>query len=270
MYSVPSETIIISIHVLRVEDDREEFNHAIQKVDFNPRPPCGGRRIRAHPSTDGIHFNPRPPCGGRPPVHCPDSRKHPISIHVLRVEDDILPTLSAKLTTYFNPRPPCGGRQNSLEALANYMLFQSASSVWRTTVCAFGRKKTLLYFNPRPPCGGRHDPAAGWAVDDRISIRVLRVEDDTIGSKVVATPMNFNPRPPCGGRRREERGTSGPQYFNPRPPCGGRLRRKPHHMSSTENFNPRPPCGGRPVPGSPIGWAGRFQSASSVWRTTRA
>ena len=35
----------ISIHVLRVEDDLAEgAGHAVA-VDFNPRPPCGGRLL---------------------------------------------------------------------------------------------------------------------------------------------------------------------------------------------------------------------------------
>ena len=34
--------------------------------NFNPRPPCGGRRsIRIRDKQGGYDFNPRPPCGGR-------------------------------------------------------------------------------------------------------------------------------------------------------------------------------------------------------------
>ena len=79
----------ISIHVLHAEDD------------------CFGCSL-ASPET---HFNPRPPCGGRP-CHrkcCRSPRR--ISIHVLRVEDD-----------------------KAVRALLDVdALFQSTSSVWRTT-----------------------------------------------------------------------------------------------------------------------------------------
>ena len=34
----------ISIHVLRVEDDFSRQNHGKRVKNFNPRPPCGGRR----------------------------------------------------------------------------------------------------------------------------------------------------------------------------------------------------------------------------------
>ena len=66
-----------------------------------------------------------------------------ISIHVLRVEDD---------PTY---------------ALANSLanVFQSTSSVWRTTVNMPNMHNFAPYFNPRPPCGGRLTPprfSKGW------------------------------------------------------------------------------------------------------------
>ena len=101
-------------------------------MDFNPRPPCGGRPHKRHrnrgrraisihaPRAGGdpvystlyggsVNFNPRPPCGGR--RFCTANKP----------EDD-----------YFNPRPPCGGRR------------------YRRGHGGHGRD-----FNPRPPCGGR-------------------------------------------------------------------------------------------------------------------
>ena len=83
---------------------------ALQTKDFNPRPPRGGRLLRAwHPAVRG-NFNPRPPRGGRlqnttrdiidaifqstPPARgatrCSRWAKRPLP--------------------YFNPRPPRGGR----------------------------------------------------------------------------------------------------------------------------------------------------------------
>ena len=56
----------ISIHVLHVEDDRLQAAGHQQGLDFNPRPPCGGRRAVGHVSALAVNFNPRPPCGGRP------------------------------------------------------------------------------------------------------------------------------------------------------------------------------------------------------------
>ena len=149
-----------------------------------------------------------------------------ISIHVLRVEDD----LALGFT----------GRQA--------LLFQSTSSVWRTTLL-------------RDPLGN----------PGRISIHVLRVEDDAAARPARQSRAYFNPRPPCGGRPSlsDSRRTRRNCHFNPRPPCGGRHKQaqganKPLYISIhvlrveddaafyfvTAQFAP-------------------FQSTSSVWRTTQ-
>ena len=57
-------------------------------------------------------------------------------------------------------------------------IFQSTSSVWRTTSGLMSTAYTFNNFNPRPPCGGR---------------QIRRT-----GANYV---LHFNPRPPCGGRR---------------------------------------------------------------------
>ena len=56
-----------------------------------------------------------------------------ISIHVLRVEDDLPGIIHSKNINDFNPRPPCGGRL-----------------LWILLKQLYPKN-----FNPRPPCGGR-------------------------------------------------------------------------------------------------------------------
>ena len=82
----------------------------------------------------GRYFNPRPPCGGRP---------------------ERLP--HGNCPADFNPRPPCGGRPLFCKSSSVIFVFQSTSSVWRTTA------------NLRPIT----------AMEPEISIHVLRVEDDS-------------------------------------------------------------------------------------------
>ena len=101
----------ISIHVPRVEDDFVESEVFSAENYFNPRPPCGGRRIGQRHSTIIKNFNPRPPCGGRPTSHSTPFCFESISIHVPRVEDDQTARRNILYARYFNPRPPCGGRQ---------------------------------------------------------------------------------------------------------------------------------------------------------------
>ena len=100
-----------------------------------------------------------------------------------------------------------------------------------------------------------------------ISIHVLHVEDDESDKIRQNTLCNFNPRPPCGGRPQQRKQRKHIVDFNPRPPCGGRL------GGFYENcwcayFNPRPPCGGRPLWRSYPRSLLKFQSTSSMWRTT--
>ena len=103
----------ISIHALRVEGDRAPARWPRSSPDFNPRPPCGGRRpARANPphTTD---FNPRPPCGGRRGASRIDREAFEISIHALRVEGDAVLRVRVAIRRNFNPRPPCGGRRRT-------------------------------------------------------------------------------------------------------------------------------------------------------------
>ena len=79
----------ISIHVPRVEDDEKGTKMDFKAIDFNPRPPCGGRLTRAVDNYAGIEFQSTSP--------------------VWRTTTgDLIKKLSK---IYFNPRPPCGGRQ---------------------------------------------------------------------------------------------------------------------------------------------------------------
>ena len=146
--------------------------------NFNPRPPCGGRRrleklyniIAPFQSTSpvwrttGQFFN---------QVDC-----QTISIHVPRVEDDIVRKKISGVASHFNPRPPCGGRRTGFYLDVFHDLFQSTSPVWRTTEKRRRLNRKTL-----------------------ISIHVPRVEDDFCGPQSDSDCRNFNPRPPCGGRR---------------------------------------------------------------------
>ena len=124
-----------------------------------------------------------------------------ISIHVPRVEDDDTTEYMIKRELNFNPRPPCGGRLVEMVAVAVREKFQSTSPVWRTTKLYLVREDDAKYFNPRPPCGGRLRQTVTNPDSRRISIHVPRVEDDSKCQGNEEPQHHFNPRPPCGGRR---------------------------------------------------------------------
>ena len=103
-------TVLISIHSLRVEGDESIDIKTDAENDFNPLPPCGGRRPILFKLLSKIYFNPLPPCGGRRAVQGLPVASHPISIHSLRVEGDMFPLL-----------------------WLHWKRFQSTPSVWRET-----------------------------------------------------------------------------------------------------------------------------------------
>ena len=154
----------ISIHVLRVEDDKDWLSigeawhisiHVLRVED------------------DYSHFQQ------------PASKN--ISIHVLRVEDDCSAIL-ASLASIISIHVLRVEDDFCILILRDvHLVFQSTSSVWRTTLFRIRNAFTAHDFNPRPPCGGRLAVPAFKSLNS----------------------LHFNPRPPCG------------------PPCGGRQYLKP-------------------------------------------
>ena len=196
--------------------------HPSYRANFNPRPPCGGRRVLGDVSTiPGDDFNPRPPCGGRPglrenpafPLHFnprPPCGGRP---EVTRAEGE---------GKYFNPRPPCGGRLAPPPFPWSLLGFQSTSPVWGATV----RR-------------GRGE------LSGNISIHAPRVGGDPTAA--IAPPgrwCDFNPRPPCGGRHHPLAEVGEDSDFNPRPPCGGRHPHSGINNAVYELFQSTPPVWG--------------------------
>ena len=79
----------ISIHAPRVGSDSPASSAAIPQGNFNPRSPCGERRI-------GVSIQ---------------QMTTLISIHAPRVGSDSLTGLCDRARRYFNPRSPCGERR---------------------------------------------------------------------------------------------------------------------------------------------------------------
>ena len=308
----------ISIHVLREEDDfldlvllmfGQRFQSTSSARRTTKKARADGRLEKAFQSTssarrttrcavrratDNVNFNPRPPRGGRRMKKTEREPPTEISIHVLREEDDRIQRLFQQAVQDFNPRPPRGGRP--------FLTIQR-------TICLFN-------FNPRPPRGGRLCRLPAYSHMSRISIHVLREEDDFFQNSILGirsrfqstssarrtTPAvsantishtDFNPRPPRGGRRWAFcSATLSGKYFNPRPPRGGRLRcrsgafRKVEFQSTSSArrttvrwgksyfagcyFNPRPPRGGRRSRKFFQFLYLLFQSTSSARRTTKS
>ena len=171
----------ISIHALRGEGDPVLTNLSSRRINFNPRPPWGGRPHADIFLKDWRNFNPRPPWGGR------------------RM------TLLAKqhFTINFNPRPPWGGRLVSVccldyhavvisihalrgegdektgTLLERYTEFQSTPSVGRATLIdelkRVGNSISIHALRGE----GDDNPSITFPVSN-ISIHALRGEGDEV------------------------------------------------------------------------------------------
>ena len=258
----------ISIHAPRAGGDDNGNNKTTPSSDFNPRPPCGGRRssqvAKSLQSRISIHA---PRAGGDvfDPPHLTGAK---ISIHAPRAGGDRRPPSPPEPPPpYFNPRPPCGGRRGARR---------------RIPPCT-------RYFNPRPPCGGRPDAAQKLLFGMSISIHAPRAGGDGWSCTVDAEIYISIHAPRAGGDTRSTRSQRSAARFQSTPPVrGATLRINPLYyilaisihapraggdifISSPSSsggisihapraggdltaraptslipyFNPRPPCGGR-------------------------
>ena len=132
----------------------------------------------------------------------------------------------------------------------------------------FWTKSLGRYFNPRPPCGGRPCRRKCCRSPRRISIHVLRVEDDFDYLRDNMATSKFQS---TSSMWRTTRNLSAGS-------CGYNISIHVLHVEDdacsqffaemSYDFNPRPPCGGRPFPIRARLAMRSFQSTSSMWRTT--
>ena len=89
-----------------------------RKVDFYPRPPCGGRpACKNGGMRNQIFLSTSPLRGTTRNMKCKDCACY-ISIHVPLAGDDNIPTPTHCRHRNFYPRPPCGGRHQQRTAQA--------------------------------------------------------------------------------------------------------------------------------------------------------
>ena len=126
-------------------------------LDFNPRPPWGGRRSPGENTTAYISFQSTPSVGRATRHINQKGGAGGISIHALRGEGDNVLWSFNRLPSYFNPRPPWGGRRLCMHPPKRHAQVISIHALrgegdgladWHSV---YPREN----FNPRPPWGGR-------------------------------------------------------------------------------------------------------------------
>ena len=153
----------ISIHAPRVGSDIFRPLHCRLLHNFNPRSPCGERRLRQGASSRCGLFQSTLPVWGATGLLMGRKRNNPISIHAPRVGSDESTPPRWLSRIYFNPRSPCGERPHGARAERRAVLisihaprvgsdylcmlnqiayyeFQSTLPVWGATVPTYRRR----------------------------------------------------------------------------------------------------------------------------------
>ena len=215
--------------------------------DFNPRPPCGGRRIARTAMSISVvisihapraggdwdcpcHLHPRIAFQSTPPVRGATPYRQ-LFFALLYIFQSTPPVRGATKTSRYVKigggisihAPRAGGDQKSLKATAKDIAFQSTPPVRGATTKKIRRSTHDQNFNPRPPCGGRQS-ASFCAVRPVIFQSTPPVRGATINPpRYRGGPSISIHAPRAGGDRRNAINiTPRSHYFNPRPPCGGR------------------------------------------------
>ena len=162
-----------------MEDDYKCKQKRKTKRNFNPRPPCGGRRHGVKLNVNQSLFQSTSPVWRTTIFPCrvlPSSRFQSTS-PVWRTTLTYPDTVPNQL--YFNPRPPCGGRLAFGILLLFVLSFQSTSPVWRTTVYHNNYLRRSIFQSTSPVWRTTGDVNI---INNyiAISIHVPRVEDDRL------------------------------------------------------------------------------------------
>ena len=243
-FAFGAKLALISIHSLRVEGDASFCFFAISFFNFNPLPPCGGRRRAVYQNLSGNHFNPLPPCGGR-----------------------LLPAILSKFRFPFQSTPSVWRETNTFFALDFGMEFQSTPSVWRET-CADRRSLGYLSISIHSlRVEGDLRFAQMYAIIIVISIHSLRVEGDAQYREIEFDRSHFNPLPPCGGRHVSPEADAIHSRFQSTPSVW-RETNNAIYMRSWNGFQSTPSVWRETLLKECECMKIRFQSTPSVWRET--
>ena len=231
----------ISIHAPRAGSDVHTGPHGLGGVHFNPRSPCGERRVlRSRRNRPAEDFNPRSPCGERlksPSVSVKKSAFQ--STLPVRGATGVGETARPQ-PQHFNPRSPCGERLGMTPKAPPAGRFQSTLPVRGATA------------------------ADAWqAQAERISIHAPRAGSD--GSRrPAAPPSSFQSTLPVRGATHQRGRHRAPAQISIHAPRAGSDRPVLENPAVAANFNPRSPCGERPRRRPDTPSASAFQSTLPV------
>ena len=219
---VVAGAVRISIHAPRVGRDYVYVTQEIQRDDFNPRAPCGARRLQRwgrplwwdfNPRAPcgarlacagrkyrrGGNFNPRAPCGARQPRWNIDAYIHGISIHAPRVGRDH-PELLGEHRPTISIHAPRVGRDYTASwmGLAANKISIHAPRVGRDVFIRASRTSAAISIHA--PRVGRDENLIVTIDEPFISIHAPRVGRDRLGPRGLAAGTSISIHAPRVGR----------------------------------------------------------------------
>ena len=228
----------ISIHAPLAGRDSLYSRPTSRQMHFNPRAPCGARRISWTVRPPPPVFQSTRPLRGATYRLLRPTRDIAISIHAPLAGRDSLRPACFILPPNFNPRAPCGARRFDYWGELCSDEFQSTRPLRGATQQGSHGGFPLSDFNPRAPCGAR---------PGRTGIQ--------------EQGGDFNPRAPCGARLNSGIFNSARIPFQSTRPLRGATREIPIPSAMPLYFNPRAPCGARRRDAS----APRSRPARGAW-----
>ena len=234
---------LVSIHAPRVGRDCPGLRETALSKRFNPRAPCGARRVSAPANPLTFAFQSTRPMRGATGCAVGFDVPVSVSIHAPHAGRDCRMIVSEPVEGVSIHAPHAGRDPIIWIARETSPMFQSTRPVWGATDMYMHLCTNRSFQSTRPVWGAT---AANHHVPNRdlVSIHAPRVGRDVDQAAPLCPLQSFNPRAPCGARRFLIVFSSQNPGFNPRAPCGARPSQGiVFHRQS--GFNPRAPCGAR-------------------------
>ena len=237
----------ISIHAPLAGRDASFAHWSFGTNHFNPRAPCGARRLSRLSRVLVQYFNPRAPCGARPVIRVACGVPACISIHAPLAGRDKVYEWLAPPDLYFNPRAPCGARPFPQCSYSWIPKFQSTRPL-RGATCPGCLPHAPPNISIHAPLAGRDPPGQNTPDAAAISIHAPLAGRDLIKERFKIPRSNFNPRAPCGARPQPIRPEGFPFNISIHAPLAGRDTTSPFMLSPPFSFqSTRPLRGATPV-----------------------
>ena len=192
--------IHISIHAPRVGSDCNSIRQRFDQSHFNPRSPCGERRLAIQTEPYFRYFNPRSPCGERPTntSHVPQELQFQSTLPVWGATS--LYAYSLRPQAFQSTLPVWGATPFDVTVTVTVAISIHAPRVGSDDIVPFTtfHDAQISIHAPRVGSDAQEIPIFRGVAD--ISIHAPRVGSDKILHIQGAKVEDFNPRSPCGER----------------------------------------------------------------------